>query len=101
MSKYDDEYFNNLWDSKSTTKYSDDYFNNLWGEEEEDTEYSVVRSATVDFLESAIGAGDELDATVRLLAGEAANWNEAIEQSREELRALSEKTLMRLWLLLV
>lgn len=55
--------------------------------EEEDTEYSVVRSATVDFLESAIGAGDELDATVRLLAGEAANWNEAIEQSREELRA--------------
>jgi hypothetical protein len=58
--------------------------------EEEDTEYSAVRSATVDFLESAIGAGDELDATVRLLSGEAANWNEAIEQSREELRAFEE-----------
>ena len=60
-------------------------------EREEDTEYSVVRSATVDFLESAIGAGDELDATARLLAGEAANWNEAIEQSREELRAFEQE----------
>lgn len=55
--------------------------------EEEDTEYSAVRSATVDFIESAIGAGDELDATVRLLSGEAANWDAAIEKSREELRA--------------
>ena len=59
--------------------------------EEEDTEYNVFRSATVDFVESAIGAGDELDATVRLLSGEAAGWNEAIEQSRAELRAFEEE----------
>jgi hypothetical protein len=59
--------------------------------DEEDTEYNVFRSATVDFLESAIGAGDELDATVRLLSGEAAGWNEAIEQSRAELRAFEEE----------
>jgi hypothetical protein len=82
MGKYSD-----LFDTPATGtgKYS-----NLFAEEE-DTEYSVVRSATVDFLESAIGAGDELDATVRLLAGEAANWNEAIEQSREELRAFEQE----------
>jgi len=90
MSKYDDEYFNSLWDDKPVPKYSDEYFNNLWGDEE-DTEYNVFRSATVDFVESAIGAGDELDATVRLLSGEAAGWNEAIEQSRAELRAFEEE----------
>ena len=60
-------------------------------EDEEDTEYNVLRSATVDFLESAIGAGDELDATVRVLSGEAAGWSEAIEQSRAELRAFEEE----------
>ena len=59
--------------------------------DEEDTEYNVLRSATVDFLESAIGAGDELDATVRVLSGEAAGWSEAIEQSRAELRAFEEE----------
>ena len=60
-------------------------------EKEEDTEYNVFRSATVDFLESALGAGDELDATVRVLSGEADGWNEAIEQSRAELRAFEEE----------
>ena len=60
-------------------------------EDEEDTEYNVLRSATVDFLESALGAGDELDATVRVLSGEADGWNEAIEQSRAELRAFEEE----------
>jgi hypothetical protein len=60
-------------------------------EKEEDTEYNVFRSATVDFLESALGAGDELDATVRVLSGEADSWNEAIEQSRAELRAFEEE----------
>jgi len=60
-------------------------------ETEEDTEYNVLRSATVDFLESAIGAGDELDATVRVLSGEAAGWSEAIGQSRAELRAFEEE----------
>lgn len=62
-----------------------------WLLDEEDTEYNVLRSATVDFLESAIGAGDELDATVRVLSGEAAGWSEAIEQSRAELRAFEEE----------
>ena len=40
MSKYDDEYFDNLWDAKPVPKYSDEYFNNLWGDEE-DTEYDA------------------------------------------------------------
>jgi hypothetical protein len=62
-----------------------------WLLDEEDTEYNVLRSATVDFLESAIGAGDELDATVRVLSGEAAGWSEAIEQSRAELRAFEKE----------
>ncbi len=78
--------YSNLFDdvSSSSGEYGDLFA-------EEDTEYNVFRSATVDFLESAIGAGDELDATVRLLSGEAAGWNEAIEQSRAELRAFEEE----------
>ena len=84
MGKYSN-LFNDVPSSSSSGKYS-----NLFAEEE-DTEYNVFRSATVDFVESAIGAGDELDATVRLLSGEAAGWNEAIEQSRAELRAFEEE----------
>ena len=60
-------------------------------EKEEETDYSAFRSATIDFIESAVGAGDELDATVQLLTGEAANWNEAIERSRAELRAFEKE----------
>jgi len=84
MGKYSN-LFNDVPSSSSSGKYS-----NLFAEEE-DTEYNVFRSATVDFVESAIGAGDELDATVRLLSGEADGWNEAIEQSRAELRAFEEE----------
>lgn len=57
----------------------------------EETDYSTFRSATIDFLEAALGAGDELDATVQLLTGEAADWNEAIEGSRAELRAFEKE----------
>ena len=60
-------------------------------EKEEETDYSAFRSATIDFVEAAIGAGDELDATVQLLTGDAANWSEAIDRSREELRAYEEE----------
>ena len=80
--------YSNLFDDVSSSSSSGEY-GDLFAEE--DTEYNVFRSATVDFLESAIGAGDELDATVRLLSGEAAGWNEAIEQSRAELRAFEEE----------
>ena len=55
--------------------------------EEEEAEYSAVRSALVDFVESAVGVGDELDATIRLLSGDAQDWESAIGQSRRELSA--------------
>lgn len=78
--------YSNLFDStNSKGKYS-----NLFSDEEE-TDYSAFRSATIDFVEAAIGAGDELDATVQLLTGDAANWSEAIDRSREELRAYEEE----------
>ena len=78
--------YSNLFDStNSKGKYS-----NLFSDEEE-TDYSAFRSATIDFVEAAVGAGDELDATVQLLTGDAANWSEAIDRSREELRAYEEE----------
>lgn len=67
---------------------------NWWEQsEEEETaeEYSAFRSGAVDFVESAVGAGDELDAVVRLLAGEADNWSTAINKSRSELRAFQQE----------
>ena len=82
--------YSNLFNDVPSSSSSSGKYSNLFAEEE-DTEYNVFRSATVDFVESAIGAGDELDATVRLLSGEAAGWNEAIEQSRAELRAFEEE----------
>jgi len=59
----------------------------LSGETEEEADYNAFRSGAVDFVESAIGAGDELDAIVRRLSGEASTWDEAINQSRRELAA--------------
>jgi len=59
--------------------------------DEEGDDYSAVRSGAVGFVESAIGVGDELDATIRLLVGEAENWEEAIGQSRSELSAFEEE----------
>lgn len=58
--------------------------------EETTEDYSAVRSGIVDFVESAVGAGDELDATIRLLVGEAENWADAIGQSRAELSAFEQ-----------
>ena len=54
-------------------------------------EYSAVRSGAVDFLESALGVGDELDAAVRLLSGEADTYNQGIQQSRAELDAFERE----------
>jgi len=59
-------------------------------EKEADDDYSAVRSGVVGFVEAATGAGDELDATVRLLVGEADNWEDAIGQSRAKLEAFEE-----------
>jgi hypothetical protein len=53
-------------------------------------EYNAIRSGAVDFVESAVGLGDELDAAVRVLSGEAADYNQAIEQSRAELDAFEK-----------
>lgn len=69
---------------------SEDGITLLGAYDEEPEEYSAVRSGVVDFVESAIGAGDELDATVRLLAGQAKTWDEAITKSRGELAAFQE-----------
>ena len=56
-------------------------------QEQEGDDYNAFRSAATGFLESALGVGDEFDATARLLTGEAANWSQAIDKSRAELRA--------------
>lgn len=53
-------------------------------------EFNAVRSGAVDFVESAIGLGDELDATVRVLSGEADNYSQAIQKSRAELDAFEK-----------
>jgi hypothetical protein len=63
----------------------------LSSETEEAANYNAFRSGAVDFVESAIGAGDELDAVVRRLSGEAATWDEAINQSRRELAAFEKE----------
>jgi len=54
-------------------------------------EYSAVRSGAVDFLESALGVGDELDAAIRVLSGEADNYSQGIQQSRAELDAFEKE----------
>jgi len=82
-----ENYFDRF-DNTKTTNYFDKFDD---GSEESrftaTPEYSSVRSGAVDFVESAIGAGDELDAIVRLMSGTANTWNEAITASRGELRA--------------
>lgn len=78
----DENLFSDVPEKRSLTSF-DDLF-------DEDVEYSAVRSGAVDFVESAIGAGDELDAIVRLMSGSAKTWDEAITASRGELRAFQE-----------
>jgi hypothetical protein len=82
-----ENYFDRF-DNTKTTNYFDKFDD---GSEESrftaTPEYSSVRSGAVDFVESAIGAGDELDAIVRLMSGTANTWDEAITASRGELRA--------------
>lgn len=86
----------NYFDKFDNTKTTN-YFDKFDGGSEESRftsfatpEYSSVRSGAVDFVESAIGAGDELDAIVRLMSGTANTWDEAITASRGELRAFQE-----------
>lgn len=70
-----------------TTQLLEDAF----GFGEEPPEYNAFRSGAVDLLESAVGLGDELDAVVRQLTGEADSWDEAITQSRKELAAFEKE----------
>jgi len=80
MGKYSD-----LFDDELTTgKYAD-----LFDDEKEE-DYSGFRAGAIDFAESLIGAGDELDATVRLLVGDSDNWADAIKQSRRQLQRFEE-----------
>lgn len=54
------------------------------------TEYNALRSGAVDLLESAVGLGDELDASIRVLSGEAESWKQALSQSQAELDAFEK-----------
>jgi hypothetical protein len=54
------------------------------------TEYNALRSGAVDLVESAVGVGDELDAAVRVLSGEAESWKQALSQSQAELDAFEK-----------
>ncbi len=47
--------------------------------------YSGIRSGFVDLLESGLGVGDELDGLIRKLSGDAATFDEGIDQSRRDL----------------
>ena len=82
MGKYSDLF-------KDTGKYSN-LFDYEKEDEQEETEYSGFRAGAIDVLESGLGIGDELDATVRLLVGESDNWTDAITQSRKQLRSFEE-----------
>lgn len=86
--------FDDLFDEEPSALFSNgssnvslDLFDGLFDEE---PEYNAVRSGAVDFIESAIGAGDELDAIVRLMSGQAKTWDDAISASRAELGAFQE-----------
>lgn len=57
MGKYSDLF-------KDTGKYSN-LFDYEKEDEQEETEYSGFRAGAIDVLESGLGIGDELDATVR------------------------------------
>lgn len=80
MGKYSDLFK----ETPTTSKYA-----NLFEETEED--YSGFRAGAIDVLESGLGIGDELDATVRLLVGESDNWADAITQSRRQLETFEEE----------
>jgi len=84
MGKYSD-----LGKYLSQTDYSNlsDYLK----EEETEEDYSGFRAGAIDVLESGLGIGDELDATVRLLVGESDNWANAITQSRRQLETFEEE----------
>jgi hypothetical protein len=54
-------------------------------------EYNAVRTGAVKFLEGALGAGDELDAMIRRLAGSHETWDDAIEASRADMDRFEEE----------
>lgn len=82
MAKYSD-----LNKYLETSNYSD-LSKYLEGTEED---YSSFRAGAIDVLESGLGIGDELDATVRLLVGESDNWSDAITKSRKQLESFEEE----------
>ena len=54
-------------------------------------EYNAVRTGTVEFLEGALGAGDELDAMIRRVSGSQETWDDAIEASRADIDRFEEE----------
>lgn len=54
-------------------------------------EYSSLRSGLVDLVESGLGVGDELDGMIRRLSGDAATYEEGIDQSRRDLDYFERK----------
>jgi len=59
--------------------------------EEVNEDYSAFRSGAVEFVEGAIGAGDELDALIRRMTGDADTWDEAITESRADLERFGDE----------
>jgi len=53
--------------------------------------YSALRSGAVDFIESAVGVGDELDALIRRTAGDYESYDEALDESRQDLDYFEKK----------
>ena len=57
-------------------------------------DYSALRSGAVEFVEGAVGAGDELDAIIRRVSGDADTWDEAITESRADLERFGNENPM-------
>jgi len=53
-------------------------------------DYSDFRAGLTTFVEGAVGAGDELDALLRRVSGDADSWDEAISASRADMAAFKE-----------
>jgi len=71
----------------------DDPVSDYFGVSQKNEDYSALRSGAVEFVEGAIGAGDELDAIIRRVSGDADTWEEAITDSRADLERFGDENL--------
>jgi len=69
----------------------DDPVSDYFGVSQKNEDYSALRSGAVEFVEGAIGAGDELDAIIRRVSGDADTWEEAITDSRADLERFGDE----------